>query len=175
MKMMMKTIDWNMLRGLLIIDGLLIFVSATFFSMSTLLNTQIGFLSATLVIFASIKSYKHMVNTRVENEIIAMDIDKDIVDKLDDPYDLYSEDIEEEKQHFKTNSRSLSEVVKDTKPTLSIYRIGAYLLLVLGFLYLSHHDFLQLPAYLLSLGLSPLTIVVLLIYNKAVYSEDVVE
>ncbi|MCB4755288.1 MAG: hypothetical protein LGB52_06855 [Sulfurovum sp.] len=175
MKMMMKTIDWNILRGLLIVDGLLIFVSVTFFSMSTLLNTQIGFLSATLVIFASIKSYKHMVSTRVENEIIAMDIDKDIIDKLDDPHDLYSENIEEEKQHFKINSRSLSEVVEDTKPTLSIYRIGAYLLLVLGFLYLSHHDFLQLPAYLLSLGLSPLTIVVLLVYNKAAYSEDVVE
>jgi hypothetical protein len=92
----MTSTNRKILQALLVVDGLLIFVSAAFFSMDVLLNTQIGFISATLVMIASMISYKRMVDARVENEVVTMDIDKDVIDKLEDPYDLYSEEIKEE-------------------------------------------------------------------------------
>jgi len=180
----MTNTNRDILRTLLIVDGLLIFVSAVFFTMDILLNTQIGFLSATLVMIGSMKSYRRMVDARVKNELIATDIDKDLIDKLEDPHGLYSEEIKEEpiedvraaikeeKTRLKANRRSLFEVLKDTKAALSLYRIGAYFVLVLGFLYLNRHGLLNIPSYLFSLGLPPLIIVALLVRNKAVYSED---
>ncbi|MCF6206051.1 MAG: hypothetical protein L3J47_04040 [Sulfurovum sp.] len=183
----MTTTNRKILQALLITDGLLIFVSAAFFGMETLLNTQIGFLSAALVMLASMKSYKRMVDARVEHEIVTMDIDKDVIDKLEDPHDLYSEEvkeepvedvraaIKEEKARMKASKRSLFEILKDTKAALSVYRIGAYLLLVLGFLYLNRHGMLQLTAYLLSLGLPPLLVVWTLLKNKPSDREDAVE
>jgi len=177
----------KILTALLIVDGLLIFVSAAFFSMEVLFNTQIGFLSATLVMIASMISYRRMVNARVENEVVTMDIDKDVIDKLEDPYDLYSEEIKEEevedvakaireeKARLKENRRSLFEVLRDTKAALSIYRVGAYMLLALGFLYLNRHGILHIPSYLFSLSLPPFVIVTLLVRDKAAYREDVLE
>jgi len=174
----MTNTNRDILRTLLIVDGLLIFVSAAFFTMDILLNTQIGFLSATLVMIGSMKSYRRMIDARVENELITTDIDKDLIDKLEDPHDLYSEEIKEEpvedvraaikeeKARLKANRRSLFEVLKDTKAALSLYRIGAYFVLVLGFLYLNRHGLLNIPSYLFSLGLPPLIIVILLVRNK---------
>jgi hypothetical protein len=174
----------KILTALLVTDGLLLFVAALFFDMEVLFNTQIGFLSATLVMIASMISYRRMVNARVENEVITMDIDKDVIDKLEDPYDLYSEEIKEEevedvakaireeKARLKENRRSLFEVLRDTKAALSIYRVGAYMLLALGFLYLNRHGILHIPAYLFSLSLPLLLIVILLVRDKAAYSED---
>jgi ABC-type transport system involved in cytochrome bd biosynthesis fused ATPase/permease subunit len=169
------------------VDGLLIFVSAALFSMDILLNTQIGFLSATLVMIGSMVSYRRMVDARVENEVITTDIDKDVIDKLEDPHDLYSEEvkeepvediraaIKEERAKLKANKRSLFEVLRDTKAALSLYRIGAYIFLVLGFMYLNRHGILHIPSYLFALSLPPLIIVILLVRDKAAYSEDVAE
>ena len=183
----MTSTNRKILQALLIVDGLLIFVSAAFFSMDVLLNTQIGFISATLVMIASMISYKRMVDARVENEVVTMDIDKDVIDTLEDPYDLYSEEIKEEpvedvgkaikeeRARMKENKRSLFEVLRDTKAALSVYRVGAYFLLALGFLYLNRHGILHIPAYLFSLSLPPLVIVTLLVRDKAAYSEDAVK
>jgi ABC-type transport system involved in cytochrome bd biosynthesis fused ATPase/permease subunit len=174
----------KILTALLIVDGLLIFVSAALFSMDILLNTQIGFLSATLVMIGSMVSYRRMVDARVENEVITTDIDKDVIDKLEDPHDLYSEEvkeepvediraaIKEERAKLKANKRSLFEVLRDTKAALSLYRIGAYIFLVLGFMYLNRHGILHIPSYLFALSLPPLIIVILLVRDKAAYSED---
>jgi hypothetical protein len=116
-----------------------------------------------------------------------MDIDKDVIDKLEDPHDLYSEEvkeepvedirtaIKEERARLKANKRSLFEVLRDTKAALSLYRVGAYVLLALGFLYLNRHGILHIPAYLFALSLPPLIIVILLVRDKAAYSEDAIE
>jgi len=66
-------------------------------------------------------------------------------------------------------------VLRDTKAALSVYRVGAYFLLALGFLYLNRHGVLHIPAYLFSLSLPPLVIVTLLVRDKAAYSEDAVK
>ena len=174
-RMTMNVTDRKIVGALIGVDGLLLLASALFFDEKVLLNTQIGFLSASIVMLGSMKSYKRMVDARVENEVITTDIDRDVIDKLEDPHDLYSDEnieepvedmrtaIKEEKKRLKANRRTLFEVLRDTKGALSLYRIGAYVLLILGFLYLNRHGLLHLPSYLLSIGLPPLIVAFMLV------------
>ncbi len=174
-RMTMNVTDRKIVGALIGVDGLLLLASALFFDEKVLLNTQIGFLSASMVMLGSMKSYKRMVDARVENEVITTDIDRDVIDKLEDPHDLYSDEnieepvedmrtaIKEEKKRLKVNRRTLFEVLRDTKGALSLYRIGAYVLLILGFLYLNRHGLLHLPSYLLSIGLPPLIVAFMLV------------
>ena len=174
----MRGTNRKILSALLIVEGILLMGTALFFDTAVLLNTQIGFLSASLVMLGSMRSYRRMVDARIENEIITADIDKDVIDRLEDPYDLYSEEtkaepvedvrsaIKEEKARLKANRRSLFEVLRDTKAALSLYRVGAYLLLILGFLYLNRHHLLQIPAYLFALSIPPVVIVAILVNER---------
>jgi hypothetical protein len=124
-----------------------------------------------------------MVNARVKHNIVTMDVSKDVIDKLEDPYDLYSEDeaaeekslvqtVKEEKKKLKENRRSLFQTIKDTKAALSFYRLGAYALLVLGFLYLNRHGLLQIPSYILSVGIPSVILVWVLLAEKENGSQD---
>ena len=74
--------------------------------------------------------------------------------------------MKEERQKLKENKRSLGQTIKDTKAALSIYRLGAYALLVLGFMYLQRQELLHIPSYLLALSLPPMIIVIILVTQK---------
>ena len=187
MRMKMRSISLKILKLLLAMDLLLIAGSILFFDTKVFYNTQIGFFSSTLVMLGSMFSYRRMVKKRVEHEIITVDDSKDLIDKLEDPYDLYSEDIiedpdadiaaavKEEKQRLKANRRSIFQALKDTKGALSLYRMSAYILLVLGFLYLNRQELLHLPSYLISLTLPIIGIVWVLVSNKENQIQDRVE
>ena len=174
----MTSINRKILKTLVIVDILIILLSVIFFDIKVLWNTQIGFISASLVMLASMKSYQRMVDARVEHGIITLDDSKDVIDKLEDPYDLYSEEVveeeakpltevvKEERQKLKANRRSLGETLKDTKAALSIYRLGAYVVLILGFLYLNRHELLHIPSYILALSVPMLVVVYILLGNK---------
>ena len=158
-----------------------------FFNINVLYNTQIGFFSSTFVMIGSMFSYRRMVNKRVEHNIVTLDDSKDVIDKLEDPHDLYSEDIvedpdvdireaiKEEKSRMKANKRSLFQTLKDTKGALSIYRMSAYILLVMGFFYLHRHGLLHIPSYLISLTLPIIGIVWVLVSDKENQTQDRVE
>ncbi|HIP27960.1 MAG TPA: hypothetical protein EYG82_02165, partial [Sulfurovum sp.] len=64
------------------------------------------------------------------------------------------------------DSRSLYQILKDTKAALSVYRLGAYAVLILGFLYLNRQGLLHIPTYIVALGLPPIIIVFILIQEK---------
>jgi hypothetical protein len=184
----MTSINSKILKTLVIVDILIILFSVMFFDIKVLWNTQIGFISASLVMLASMKSYQRMVDARVEHGIITLDDSKDVIDKLEDPYDLYSEEVveeapqghflassgqkdlvevvKEERQKLKANRRSLGQTLKDTKAALSIYRLGAYVVLILGFLYLNRHELLHIPSYILALSVPMLVVVYILLGNK---------
>ena len=181
----MRNTSIKILKVLLFVDLLLLIVSVVFGGKVWIYNTQVGFISATLIMIASVISYRRMVNTRVEHGIITMDDSKDVIDKLEDPYDLYSEDVVEEKteedlvevvkeerQKLKENRRSIGQTLKDTKAALSIYRLGAYAVLILGFLYLNRQGLLHIPSYLLALSLPPMIIVLILVTQKENHSQD---
>ena len=67
---------------------------------------------------------------------------------------------------MKQNKRSLSETLRDTKASLSLNRLGAYVLLILGFFYLNRHGFLMAPAYILALTVPMLVVVFVLLSHK---------
>ena len=145
-----------------------------FLNIKYLYAFEVAFISSSLVIFSSLKSYRNMVEARVEHGVITLDDSKDVIDKLEDPYDLYSEDVMEEdvvevvKQERKKSkdNRSLFQILKDTKAALSFYRLGAYLVLILGFLYLNRHGLLHIPSYIIALGLPPFLIVTVLLSEQ---------
>ncbi len=184
LRMRMTSINLKILKTLIVIDILIIAVSVIFFDIKVLYNTQVGFISATLVMIASMISYSRMVNTAVEHNVIMMDDSKDIIDKLEDPYDLYSEEVveeeekdlvetvKEERKRLKENKRTLSQTIKDSKAAFSFYRLGAYAILVLGFLYLNRHGLLHVPSYILALSIPPMVIVITILMNKENHSED---
>ena len=180
----MTSINIKLLKMLIVVDIVIILISIIFFDIKTLYNTQIGFISAALVIIASMMSYRRMVNTAVEHNVITMDDSKDVIDKLEDPYDLYSDDIveeedkdlvetvKEEKKRLKENKRTLSQTIKDSKAAFSFYRLGAYAVLVLGFLYLNRQGLLHIPSYILALSIPPMVIVTVFMMNKEDHSQD---
>ncbi len=177
-KKTMTSTSLKIFKTLVIIDIILILVSVILFDMKVLWNTQIGFITSSLVMVASLIAYRRMVNTRVEHNIITIDDSKDVIDELEDPYDLYSEEVveeeakdlvetvKEEKQKLKENRRTLVQTLKDTKAALSVYRLGAYAVLILGFLYLNRQGLLHIPSYILALGIPPVIIVVMLLREK---------
>ena len=180
----MSSMNRKILTVLVIVDVLLLLVSIIFFDMKVVYNTQIGYITSTLVMVASILSYRRMVNARVKHNIVTMDDSKDVIDKLEDPYDIYSEDVvedeekdfaatvKEEKKKLKENRRTVYQTIKDTKAALSIYRLGAYALLILGFLYLNRQGLLHIPSYIISLGLPSVMLVWVLLKEKENYSQD---
>jgi hypothetical protein len=175
--MMMNSTNRKILTVLIAVDILLLGVAVIFFDIKVLYSTQIGYITATLVMIASIISYRRMVNARVKEKIITIDDSKDTIDKLEDPYDLYSEEVvdeekslaqtvKEEKKKLKKNRRSLYQTLKDTKAALSIYRLSSYALLIIGFLYLNRQQLLHIPAYIIALGIPSVILVWILIKEK---------
>jgi uncharacterized membrane protein YhdT len=184
LRMRMTSINSRLLKTLVIVDIVVILISIIFFDIKTLYNTQVGYISAALVIIASMISYSRMVNTAVEHNVVTMDDSRDVIDRMEDPYDLYSEEIveeeerslvetvKEEKKRLKGNKRTFSQTIKDSKAAFSFYRLGAYVILVLGFLYLNRHGLLHVPSYILALSIPPMVIVITLMMNKENHSQD---
>ncbi len=175
----MTSTNIRFLKVFIVIEVVILIIAGFFGGKVWILNTQIGFITSSLVMVASIISYKRMVNTRVEHGIITYDDSKDTIDILEDPYDLYSEEVVEseegdnltkavkdEKDTLKDNGRTLAQTLKDTKAALSTYRLFAYAMLILGFMYLNRQELLHIPSYMIALGLPPIVIVTLLLQTK---------
>lgn len=174
----MTSISSILFKTLFVVDVLVIAVSLIFFDIKILWNMQIGFISASLVLIGSMVSYRRMVNSSVENNVVMMDDTKDVIDKLEDPYDLYSEEVveeeekdlvetvKEERKKLKENKRPLSQTIKDSKAAFSFYRLGSYAVLVLGFLYLNRQGLLDIPSYIVALSIPPVVIVLTFLMNK---------
>jgi hypothetical protein len=126
---------------------------------------------------ASFLSYQKMVKDRVSNGIVVSEDNRDTIDKIEDPHNLYNEDseldnknikeiIKDEKSKLKKNRRSIWQVTKDSKPALSFYRLGAYGVLILGFFYLNSNHKLDIKSYLFSLLLPIIAVIVTLMKKK---------
>ncbi len=136
--------------------ALLLFVSFPFF-----LNVEIAFLSALSIILGSMYSYAKLVKRRVNSG--ETPLSDDVVESIDDPYDLYSDPIAYD------DTKALKEIIKEEKKRIkpqtfknfkagsgalvSWYRIVPYLFLVLGFIALNNNRLLLLLPYLSGLGL----------------------
>jgi hypothetical protein len=136
-----------------------------------------------LILLGSTYSYKRLVENRVASE--DRPDDTDLVDKLDDPFDLYSEEIssepmdaedldlktvvQEEKKRLKENKQTLKNTAKSTPALVSIFRVVPYLFLVLGFIGLNNNGLLSLVPFLVGLGVG---VVVGLFMGRALFIKE---
>jgi Flp pilus assembly protein TadB len=168
-------------RLILILVGLFLIVASILFlfvQKDALLSFVVAYVSSSLVVLASFKTYKNMVDKRLALNDGAFEIDdRDTIDKLEDPYNLYDSeqehkelDIKEaiklEKKLAKANRRSLKETAKDSSAAFSFNRLLAYAALVGGFFYLLNSNNLNLLYYLPTLALPNIISVIYLINSK---------
>ncbi|MDA3945547.1 MAG: hypothetical protein PF439_02565 [Helicobacteraceae bacterium] len=138
--------------------------SLWFYSYQFFINFQVAFLSSVLVLLGSTYSYKRLVDRRVASE--ERPDDTDLVDKIDDPFDLYSEEIrseviadedldlktivKEEKKRLKP--KNIKNTAMSAPALVSMFRVLPYLFLVLGFIGMKNNALLTLVPYLIGLG-----------------------
>ena len=170
----------KVLLALVFIDVLIIIFIYLWKGEIWLINSQIAFISSSLIMLASMQSYKNMVSKALDTGAVTDD-GRDTLDKLEDPYDLYDEEkvnvgdddhrtlvevVKEERANLKKGRRSVWETTKDAKASFSFYRLSGYALLVFGFFYLNSNDFLLLTPYLVFLSIPPIIIVFTLMQNR---------
>ena len=140
-----------------------------------LLNTQVAFISSLFIIIASFLSYRKNIQNRLSNLDLSQineGIDRDKIDEIDDPYDLYTqykeipedelttekikEIINDEKSKVKRNS--FKNIIFSASGFLSIYRILGYGILIFGFFALNNNKVFLPIAFIIGLGIVPLGI-----------------
>ena len=152
------------------------------YSYAFFINFQIAFLASVFILLGSTYSYKRLVDSRVASE--DRPDDTDLVDKLDDPFDLYSEEItaavveedldlkavvKEEKQRLKENKQTIKNTAKSAPALVSIFRVVPYIFLVLGFIGLNNNGLLSLVPFLIGLGFG---VVVGLFMGRALFISE---
>lgn len=100
-----------------------------------LINTQIAFISSMLIIFSSFHGYKKMVNAKSP-----LFKDEEFNEELEDKEII---------KHTRKEANTL-------RTSFSPFRLLSYLFLILSFLYLNRHGWLEIFPFLLGLGVVPI-------------------
>ena len=158
------------------LDLCLIIYALVFNTPIWLLNTQVAFVSSLFITIASFLSYRGNIKSRLSN----LDInkpsleDRDKIDEIDDPYDLYTEyeeipeeDLTPEKikeiiteEKAKVKKNSIKNTIFSATGFLSIYRILGYSTLVFGFFALNNNKIFIPIAFIIGLGIVPIGVLV---------------
>ena len=174
-KMMMK-INPEILKFakvFIFLDLCMIIYSLVFQSNLWFLNTQVAFCSSILITIATFLSYKRNIQNRLSNLDLSQineGVDRDKIDEIDDPYDLYTK--YEEIPESELTSEKIKEIINEEKSKvkkntfkntlfsaggfLSIYRILGYGVLVFGFFALNNNGIFLPFAFILGLGIVPI-------------------
>ncbi|RXK04631.1 hypothetical protein CRV07_10785 [Halarcobacter ebronensis] len=162
----------------ILVDLCLIIFGMIFYTPTWVLNTQVAFIGSLFVTLASFLSYKKNVQNRLSNfETSTANLkveDRDKIDEIDDPFDLYSED-EEIKEEELTPSK-IKEIIKEEKSKIkrnsfkntlfsatgfiSIYRVVGYLALIIGFFALNNSKTLLPIPFLIGLAIVPISVLI---------------
>lgn len=119
----------------------------------------VALLSGTFIIMGSLYAYRNMIRARTLDTEAGDS--KDAIDLLDDPYDLYEEEREDEiedikalikEEKAKQKQNIIENTTKNGSAWVSVYRLVPYAFLVLGFLGLQNNHILQLFPYMTGLG-----------------------
>lgn len=130
-----------------------------FLSQSVYANFMVAMGTSMAIVVGSLYSYRNMIQRRVED--VDPEDNKDIIDMMDDPYDLYEEERQEEitdiKQMIKEEkARQRSNLVQNTTKNVSawvsVYRLIPYAFLILGFVALENNHALQVLPYMVGLA-----------------------
>lgn len=139
-----------------------------------LINTQVAFICSMLIIFASFFSYKRMIEDRLENtDSIEILQDRDELDKIDDKYELFTEeeDLKEqeltqeefvklykkEKKRASGFKHSFSNMFKNRKGLLNPFRILSYAFLCIAVLVLIKNNLFSAVPFFVGVGAVPIS------------------
>jgi len=164
----------------LVIDVILVIFAIVVYDSLWLLNTQVAFLGSLFVTIASFLSYRKNIQNRLstfkdsDTNTVKVE-DRDKIDEIDDPFDLYSEDNEEIKEEELTPEK-IKEIIKEEKTKVkknslknavfsaggfvSFYRIAGYAFLVLGFFALNNNKLFMPIPFLVGLAIVPISVIV---------------
>jgi len=128
-------------------------------SASIYANFSVAMLTSMAIVMGSLYSYRNMIQSRVADAEAGDS--KDIIDEMDDPYDLYEEEREQEitdikamikEEKARQKSNIIQNTAKNASAMVSIYRLLPYAFLVLGFIALNNNHTLQVLPYLVGLA-----------------------
>jgi len=128
-----------------------------------LINFELAFFSALFIILGSFHGYKSLVTKRLETGEGMNDV---MLEKIEDPYELYDEETEEkideeknllqlvkeEKQRLKKNKQTFKKTIKSTPGIFSPWRFLPYTMLVLSFIGLNNNHILDITGFLTGLS-----------------------
>lgn len=163
----------NFAKIFFLIDLCLVIYWLIFQDSIWLLNTQVAFISSLFITIASFLSYRRNINGRIANLDLSKSQkgeDRDKIDEIDDPFDLYTE--YEEIPEEELTPQKIKEIIQDEKSKvkknsfkntifsaggfLSIYRVLGYGILVFGFFALNNNKLLIPIAFIVGLGVVPI-------------------
>ena len=156
-----------------ILDLCLSIYALVYQSQYWLLNMQVAFFSSLIITVASFLSYKRNVQNRISTFDLSKEVkgeDRDKIDEIDDPYDLYTEyeEIPEEEltpekikeiinaEKSKVKKNSFKNTIFSAGGFVSIYRVIGYGALILGFFALNNNKIFLPIAFLIGLGIVPI-------------------
>lgn len=130
------------------------------------INTQVAFFSSLVIVLGSFFSYKNSINARLANYEASEGNDRDEIDKIEDRFDLYNDEKEEQKSDEEVLKEEKDKLKKNmfknlkySSSFLSIYRVIGYVVLVMGFLALVNNEYFDVYAYLFGLLIVPIVTV----------------
>ncbi len=129
-----------------------------------LLNFELAFFSSMAIVFGSFYGYRKLILKRLESGEGSDDV---LFEKIEDPHGLYDEEqvqdedesvdlaqvVKDEKARLKQNKETLKKTIKSTPGLFSAWRFIPYIVLVLSFIGLNNNHVLDIPAFLIGLGL----------------------
>ena len=136
-----------------------------------LLNVQVGSISALFVAMASFYTFKKNINHGAKDlENTILEDEQDELDKIDDPYELYDNSDINQKELTKEEIQAIIQeerkkqkqqpffkgAFQNYKAIFSPVRLVAYLVLIMGFLWLNKNSYLDIFAYIIGLTVLPL-------------------
>lgn len=168
-KTMTKTDSITFFRIFLIIDLGFVIFGILEQNHLFVLNSQVAFFGSLCVIIGSFFGYKKNIENRIPDEPIDNDFeDKDIIDKIEDPFDLDSENepdtnlsdeqikeiLKEEKKN--QSAKSFKNLLFSFGGFASVYRLIGYFVLLVGFFVLLNNSLFEPISYLAGLLIVPI-------------------
>ena len=166
-----------------VLDLSLVIYALVFNTPIWLLNTQVAFVSSLFITIASFLSYRKNIQGRLSNLDLSKQVNaeqRDKVDEIDDPYDLYTEyeEVPEEEltpekikeilneEKAKVKKNSFKNTIFSATGFLSVYRVLGYATLIFGFFALNNNKLFLPVAFIIGLGIVPLGVLLSKLLDK---------
>ena len=145
-------------------------VSSVFFGKEWFYSSHVAFFSSLLILFATFKSYKKRVLSKIEDEKLNLEDEEDDWGENFHTNKGIKTDLNDENFKDEAGSElSAKEILKQEKAAIRNmpkfanlqtafvpFRLMAYAVLVIGFLFLNRHENLNIIAFLSALGIMPI-------------------